>query len=286
MKISATSVMLPRHDLREAAALLGELGFDGAEWRCRYVPANQAQADYSFWGRHAYDLRPDNLRERGPEMLRVSTDHGLAVPCLATNVAATDLDTVRLLAEGCGELGVPAFKVGAPRGWSPAEHYPTLLDDSRRAYEAVVAICAEHGVKALLEVHRGTVAMSPTMAYLVVRDFDPAHLGVIFDIANMSLGQGFEPPEVGLALLGAHVAHVHAGGGRPRPTDRRADGQQAWAWDTVDLADSMLDTAGFLVALQASGYAGYVTFEDFRGEAPETLLARNLAFLRSCEAGA
>jgi len=285
MKVCATTVMMPEHDLEEAAAYLAGLGFDGVEWRCRRISDEQRTQAYSNWGNHKFDLSPDNLAQRGAELVEVSRAHGLEIACLATNMPASDLDTVRLVAEGCAQHGIGKFRLGAPRGWNPNESYVQILDDTRRAFEKALAICAECGVRAILEIHRGTVSMSPTMAYLVVKDFDPAHIGVIFDIANMSLGQGFEPPRVGMDLLGDYVAHVHAGGGRPRPTERREDGQQGWAWDTVDLADSLLDTASFVRDLLATGYQGFFSVEDFRAMDLTEKLSVNLAYLRRIGAG-
>ncbi|MBI5834098.1 MAG: sugar phosphate isomerase/epimerase [Armatimonadetes bacterium] len=281
MKVCATTVMMPEHDLPEAAEFLAGLGFDGVEWRCRRISDEQRAQPYSNWGNHRFDLSPDNLGARGGELVAVTRANGLEIACLATNMPASDLDTVRLVAEGCAKHGIGKFRLGAPRGWGSSDNYVQLLDDTRRAFEQALAICAECGVRAILEIHRGTVAMSPTMAYLVVKDFDPAHIGVIFDIANMSLGQGLEPPKVGIDLLGAYVAHVHAGGGRPRPVERRDDGQQGWAWDTVDLADSLLDTASFVRDLLATGYGGFFSVEDFRAMDLTEKLSTNLAYLRA-----
>ncbi|MCC7493362.1 MAG: sugar phosphate isomerase/epimerase [Fimbriimonadaceae bacterium] len=280
MKFSATSVMLPEHDLGETVELLAALGFEGVEWRCRRIPANTIGQPYSPWGNVKHDLSPTNLKARGGELTKACAARGLEVVGLATNMPADQLDEVRLVAEGCAEWGIPLFRLGAPRGYRASENYRTLLDDTRRAFEAALAICAPLGVKAILEIHRGTVACSASQAYLVARDFDPAQLGVIFDVANMSLGEGAEPVTMGLDLLGEYVAHVHIGGGRPTSGERRDDGQLPWKWDVCDLADSILDVPAFLRALHERQYAGYLSLEDFRGIDPVTKLGGQLAYLK------
>lgn len=280
MKISATTVMMPEHDLPETARVLAGLGFDGAEWRCRHIPESQRDKPYSPWGNVKNDLSPANLAERGEELMAVSAAHGLAVVGLATAMGADELDEVRRVAEGCARWGIPMFRLGAPRRYSPDVNYRELLDDSIRAFGAALGITRDVGVKVILEIHRGTVACSASQAYLVVREFDPDDVGVIFDIANMSLGEGYEPWGMGLDLLGPYVAHVHAAGGRVSAGERRDDGQMTCVWETCDLADSFYDVPAFIRALQARDYAGFISLEDFRSEPVELKLARNLAYLR------
>lgn len=283
MKISATTVMMPQYDMRETAQLLAQMGFDGAEWRCRHLPEGQVGQDYSPWGKVKNDFSPNNLATRGEELVALSRETGLAIVGLATAMPATELEEVRKVAEGCAKWGIPMFRLGAPRGYNPEENYRTLLDDTIRAFEAALQITRACGVKVILEIHRNTVACSASQAYLVVRNFDPADLGVIFDIANMSLGQGYEPTAMGLDLLGDYVSHVHAGGGQPAPGERGEQGQQLWNWETVDLADSMIDVPLFCRQLAARGYQGFLSVEDFRVLDLEEKLRTQLTFLRSLE---
>ena len=117
----------------------------------------------------------------------------------------------------------------------------------------------------------------------MVKEFDPKDVGVIFDIANMSLGQGHEPTKMGLDLLGDYVAHVHAGGGQPVATERNEKGQLQYRWDTVDLADSIIDVPLFVSELKAMGYEGFISVEDFREMDLEEKISRQLKYLRSLE---
>lgn len=280
MKFSATTVMLPEHDLRETAALLARLGFDGAEWRCRHIPEAQRDKPLSPWGNVKNDLSPANLAERGEELVAASEEFGLPVVGLATNMGADQLDEVRLVAEGCAKWGIPMFRLGAPRRYDRAENYRRLIADTIAAFEQALAICRPLGVQCILEIHRGTVACSASQAYLVVKEFDPADLGVIFDVANMSLGEGYEPVTMGLDLLGDYVRHVHIGGGRPVAGEVRDDGQQTWSWETCWLDEGILDVPAFLAALAERDYSGYLSVEDFRPVPIEEKLSRQLAYLR------
>lgn len=283
MILSATTVMMPEHDLRETVALLAELGFDGAEWRCRHIPEGQQDKAYSPWGNVKNDFSPDNLATRGEELVALSREFNLPVVCLATAMSATQLDEVAKVAEGCAKWGLPMFRLGAPRGYNPEENYRDLIADTIRVLGPALDITRQNGVRAILEIHRNTVMCSASQAWNIVREFDPADVGVIFDIANMSLGQGHEPTKMGLDLLGDYVAHVHAGGGQPVPADRNEQGQLQYRWDTVDLADSIIDVSLFCRELQARDYQGFISVEDFRTMPLEEKIATQLQYLRSLE---
>jgi len=284
MKICATTVMMPEYDMRETAECLSRLGFDGAEWRCRHIPEGQQDKDFSPWGNVKNDFSPDNLAVRGEELVALSEEFNLQIVCLATAMAATQLDEVRKVAEGCAKWGIPMFRLGAPRGYSAEENYRDLIADTIHALGPALEITRPLGIRVLLEIHRNTVTCSASQAWSIVREFDAKDLGVIFDIANMSLGQGHEPTKMGLDLLGEYVAHVHAGGGQPVPTEHNERGQLQYRWDTVDLADSIIDVAQFCGELQARNYQGFLSVEDFRTTPLEEKIATQLRYLRSLEA--
>jgi len=283
MNICATTVMMPEYDMRETAECLARLGFDGAEWRCRHIPEGQQGKDYSPWGNVKNDFSPDNLATRGEELVALSREFNLQIVCLATAMSATQLDEVRKVAAGCAKWGIPMFRLGAPRGYNPEENYRDLIADTIRALGPALDITRQYGVRVVLEIHRNTVTCSASQAWNIVREFDPRDLGVIFDIANMSLGQGHEPTKMGLDLLGDYVAHVHAGGGQPVPADRSEQGQLQYRWDTVDLADSIIDVSLFCQELQARNYQGFISVEDFRTMPLEEKIGTQLRYLRPLE---
>ncbi len=284
MKICATTVMMPEYDMRETAECLSRLGFDGVEWRCRHIPEAARDQAYSPWGNVKNDFSPDNLDTRGEELVALSKEFNLQIVCLATAMAATQLDEVRKVAEGCAKWGIPMFRIGAPRGYNAAENYRDLIADTIAALGEALQITRSLGVRVVIEIHRNTTTCSASQAWNIVREFDPQDIGVIFDIANMSLGQGHEPTKMGLDLLGEYVAHVHAGGGQPVPAERNERGQLQYRWDTVDLADSIIDVAQFCSELQARNYQGFLSVEDFRTMPLEEKIATQLKYLRSLEA--
>lgn len=99
-------------------------------------------------------------------------------------------------------MNCPAVRVTSARH-DGNTHYDQLLKETTDGLERVQRPSRETGVKALIEVHFGTIIPSASAAYRLVNQFDPQHVGVILDPANMIL-EGRENWEMGIEILGEH----------------------------------------------------------------------------------
>lgn len=283
MKYSVTTVLLPEYSLEESAELLSRVGYDGVEWRVRRIPAEQRDKPYSMWGNHKNDLTPDVLAKEGERVRRVSADHGLAISALASNASCTDLNEVKLLAEGAAACGAPAFRLMAPSGYDRTRPYPELLEEAVEGFSKALEITRSYKVKVLVEIHMGTLTVSASQAYLLVRHFSPEDIGVIYDFNNMTK-EGFETYRMGLELLGPYVAHVHIGNHAPRPDKVLPDGTQSWTWDNVSLWQGLSNLPQGMADLKAVGYGGFISLEDFRSMPAEEKVREALDYLKRVEA--
>lgn len=282
MRFSATTVMIPEYDLEETAQLLSELGYDGAEWRVRRIRSELNGQPYSPWGNVKNDLTPEKLAENPGMLVDVSKRYNLDIVGLATAVKADDLDDIRLIAEGCAACGAPFFRVGAPDGYDRTQNYNDLFRKAVDAYGKAIEITHGYGVRIVVEVHRGTLTVSAGLAHRLVSHFDPRDIGVIYDLANMSM-EGFECARMGLELLGPYLAHVHVGGYRPEPQEARADGTVAWDWENTSLAAGLMDYEQCMADLKAVNYEGYISLEDFRGIPSQDKLKEGITYLKTMD---
>lgn len=283
VKYSATSVMMPELDLEEQAALLERLGFDGIEWRVRRVSAEQRARPFSEWGAHKNDLTPENFAANAERMKQAARDHGLAIAGLATNPAATDLDQIRLLAEGAAACGAPFVRVGCPRLYDRSVDYNVLYAEAVEAYGKALDVLSPYGVRAALEIHGGTIHVSASLAHRLVSHWPPDRVCVIYDPQNM-VADGYETTELALELLGPYVGHCHVGGHRPVEKGRDDQGTVQWDWPGVPMAEGLYSHPRMLRKLKAMGYQGFVSIEDFRALPLEDKLREGIAYLRSVEA--
>ena len=284
MRYSATSVMLPELTLEEQAGLLQRLGYDGIEWRVRQVSEEARGRGFSEWGAHKNDLTPETFLANGERMKRVAADHGLAIAGLASNAPATDLEQLRLLAEGAAACGAPFIRVGCPRGYDGTEDYNLLYEEAVEAYGKALEVVSSHGVKAALEIHGGTIHPSVSLAHRIVSNWEPPRVCVIYDPNNMVV-DGYETTEVALELLGPYLGHVHVGGHKPVAKSRDETGTVEWRWESVSLGEGLYDHPRLLKKLKLMGYAGFISVEDFRDAPVEEKLSNAIDYLRRVEAG-
>lgn len=284
MKYSVTSVILPDLDVVETCQLLQDLGYDGVEWRVRYTPESAVGQGYGFWGEHKSDLSPANLAAKADEVRRITADHGLAIVAIAANLRCDELDDLKRLADGVMRLGhgLP-IRLGAPRGYDRTVNYHDLYRQAVDAYRvAIDEVLTPRGLRAIIEIHGGTIMVSASLAYRIASSFKPSEMGVIYDINNMAM-DGFETFKLGMEMLGGYLQHCHAGGWRPVEKPRLENGRLPWAMENCDLAESILDVPQFMADLKAVDYEGYISIEDFRQMDHREKLSRQIDFLRRIE---
>lgn len=239
MRYSVFSGVLPELAAEEVVARLARHGYDGVEWR--------VNGEYHF--------RLATI-ERDAAGIRALCDaHGLAVAGLTTYVRPDEEDAVRRLAAACQTLGCPRFRIFSAR-YDPRVGYFALRDQTRARLERVGRILQGTGVKALLEVHFGTIVPSPALTWELIRDLDPATIGVILDPANMIL-EGSMDLRMALDLIADRVDLVHVKNVRWEPT---AAGK--WRWRFDELADGMCAWPEVIAALKGVGWDGWLSFEN------------------------
>lgn len=283
MRYSATSVMLPELTMEEQAALLQRLGYDGLEWRVRRVSEEARGKGFSEWGAHKNDLTPDNFLSNAKRMKTAAADHGLTIVGIASNAPATDLEQLRLLAEGAAACGAPFVRVGCPRGYDGTDDYNLLYEEAVEAYGKALEVVSGHGVKAALEIHGGTIHPSVSLAHRIVSNWEPRRVGVIYDPNNMVM-DGYETTELALELLGPYLGHVHVGGHKPVAKSGDETGTVEWGWESVPLGEGLYDHPRLLKKLKRMGYAGFISVEDFREAPVEEKLSNAIDYLRRVEA--
>jgi len=283
MRYSLTTVALSHLSMEETVDFAANLGYEGLELRVRRIPEAALGHPYSFWGNHKNDLNPDNFPELASRIKRLCDDRGLAIPVLASNASANDLDDLKRLAEGAARCGCPLVRVQAPRRYNGTVSYHELYAEAVESFGRAIEVLAPHRVRALLEIHGGTITISAGLAYRFVSNFAPDQIGVIYDTQNM-VREGYEGTRLGLDVLGPYLAHVHIGGHAPAPGVREADGTLRWNWAATELADGLLATPDLLAELKRVGYDRFITVEDLRPEPDaDTKFRAAIDYLRQLE---
>lgn len=278
MRFAVFTASTPEWTPEEAAAELADAGYDGVEWRV--VDQQPANGVSGFWSGNRATWPFASFLGDVPKIRELTERAGLGMPSLGTYVRCDRPDDVAVAMRAARELGVPQLRVTVP-AYDPAAGYRAQWDRARAQYADVAALAERHGVRALVEVHQGTLTPNPHAAAAFVADLDPRQVAVIHDIGNMVL-EGWTIYRQGLEALGDHLGHVHVKNARWVESGQRDDGTTRWRAEWAPMRAGIVDFRAHFAALRAIGYDGWVSVEDFSTETPLRQRIRdNLALLRS-----
>ncbi|MEO6532881.1 MAG: sugar phosphate isomerase/epimerase family protein [Pseudolysinimonas sp.] len=275
MKFSVFTASTPEWEPAQAAANLAAQGWDGIEWRI----TDQEQTDVpGFWAGNRATWPLTGLEGSLDEIARITRDAGLEFSGIGGYARCDNHADVDRMLSATAALGARQVRVTVPSrgGGDYREVFAAVRSDLERAADRA----AHHGVKALIELHHGTVSASASAALRLVDGLDPAHIGVIHDLGNLVI-EGQEDHVSAFQLLGEYLAHIHVKNVGWYPGDV-VDGVTTWQARWAPLADGVADVDAYFRELETVGYDGWVTIEDFSTELPlEQRTRENLAFLRA-----
>lgn len=293
MKLSVFTVMLPDCTINDTLELLSKNGYDGVEWRfTNNDPTRRGEAP-SFWGNNFSTVETTATDEELRALRERTEAAGLTVPNLAAYIGSGDLAATETAMRVAKQLGAPSVRIGVP-GYDRTRHYSHLLKEARTYLHEAQELSQTYGVKGVIEVHFGNIASSATLARQLVDGLDPERIGVIYDPGNM-VYEGFEQYKLGIEVLGEYLAHVHMKNAIWKRTetslpsilaanasDQREPHAPIWkaAWSPI--SEGIVHWPQVIADLKATGYDGWLSFEDFSASASsDKLLQDNIAYIRS-----
>lgn len=258
MKLSVFTVMVgDQYDLEATAKLLAEIGYAGVEWRVH----------------PSFHVPVEGIEAQAEQVAKVTADYGLELAVLAPYLGAQEYEPVVSILRSAAVMGCPRVRVGVPR-YDRSVPYPTLYDQACQAFAKLEPVALDLGVKCQLEIHMGNIAASPSLAWRIASNFSPQAIGVIFDPGNM-IYEGFENWRLGLELLGPWLEHVHV-----KNSQWIKNRQGQWKATSARMDEGIVDWAQVIIDLEAVGYDGWLSLEDFTEVPAPVKLAEDLALLR------
>jgi sugar phosphate isomerase/epimerase len=164
-------------NFEDAAALTAEAGMDGID--CPVRPGGE--------------ILPEHAAKELPEYAAALKKRNLQMPFLTTGITSVASPHTEEILRTAKQLGVHYYRLGftnkqadAPPGKQVSEVRAKLKD--------LASLNKEMGLGAVLENHsasgRGYVGGDLSEMYEVVKDFDPAQIGVAFDIGHAIIAHG------------------------------------------------------------------------------------------------
>jgi len=278
-KYCVFTVMTPDLELEEVASTLRSLGYEGVEWRVTKI-SKEPPVTIDFWRGNRATVDASKVLEKAPEVKALSDKYDLAIPALGTYVTAKELEEVRRSMEAARIMGCPQIRVGVPK-YDGTRNYNELFDETVEDYGKVEALAKKYGVKANMEIHMGNICPSASAARRFLSNFDPKHVGAVYDPGNM-VYEGYENWQMGLEILGPYLAHVHVKNSKWEVFTEE-DGVKRWRATSAGMKEGHVYWGEVLAALRKVGYKGWLSFEDFSKGETKVKLKEDIDYLKGLE---
>jgi L-ribulose-5-phosphate 3-epimerase len=152
-------------EMGEALALLG---FDGADVPVR--PSGQ--------------IEPSEVKTGLLLAVKTLRKYGIEIPMIVTSITDPSDPLTLPILQAAADSGIKYYRMG----WLKYEAAKTIqqnLDDYKRTFEKLAAINEKLGIHGDYQNHSGTSVGSPVWdLYDLVKDVDPLHLGIQYDIRH------------------------------------------------------------------------------------------------------
>ncbi len=232
--------------------------------------------------RTGYWVSPEGLAAELPAFLRALRAEGLRVTFASTGYPASGLVADPTPLAVMAANGITEFRLGYFDG-APADPR-SALKQARSELERLAPVCERHGIRAVCQLHHGTLVPSASAAWHLVQGLPARWIGIELDPGNQGF-EGFENWERSARLLGGHLAAAGIKDTRVfRDAAAAGAGDKGWRREFAPIDEGVTCWHDFIRALAAVGFEGPLVFMPFYHSAePELLtavLAREVAWLR------
>ncbi|RUS48027.1 sugar phosphate isomerase/epimerase [Cohnella sp. AR92] len=283
-RLSVFTVSAPELTPEETCEAARLAGIEGIEWRCKETPASALDEPPSFWGNNRSTLAPSAAPEEVERFRLSAANNGLQSIALVPYLTCGDLEGTEALFRMASRLGASMMRVGVP-AYRADIGYARQFAEAVAYLDKVEGLARSHGIKALIEIHHGTIIPSASAAYRLASRYSPELVGVLLDPGNM-IHEGMENFRMGMEILGPYLAHVHVKNAGWAPREVRADGSHhpnaaksrgnagpdpdpfapaEWTCGWRSIASGAVPWKQILSDLRAVGYRGWLGVEDFSG---------------------
>ena len=251
----------------ESADLAAEVGWNGFECPVRK-------------GGH---VGSERVEEDLPKMVEALKKRGLAMHILTSDILSMATPHAEKVLRTAARLGIRHYRLGVFR-YAPNKPIPDQLAEVRAGLRDVVALTKELGMCAGIQNHSGADNLGAPVwdIYEIVKDLNPAHLGIHFDIGHATIEAGYAW-NTNARLVQPFFKSVYV------KDFTWQKGSKGWASTWCPLGQGMIHR-GFLAGLKRTSFDGSISqhFEYPISTGPKRvqILKKDLATLRQWLEGA
>lgn len=247
------------YSVEQLAELVGQVGLDAVNLVIRK----------GYW------VSPDNLAAEAPAFVQKMDQAGVKVTFATAGFSAEEIIADDTPLKVLADCGICEFRMGYFRGFK--EDPAAGLDDARAKMEQVAEVCSRAKIRAVYQVHHGTLIPSALAAYYMLRDLPPEAVGVMIDPGNQ-MHEGREKFGRSVRLLGdflssAGIKDVTVS----RDADRADQPDKGWSMQWDLLSRGMINWHDFVRALKSVDFGGTFVWMPFYHEKDTDAMTKGLA---------
>jgi sugar phosphate isomerase/epimerase len=175
LKVAVFSKHLQFVQGEELAKVAAGAGFDGIDIALRK-------------GGH---IEPATVAKDLPALVAILRQHELEVPMVTTDIADTETPFAEDILKAASALGIRNYRFGAYK-WDAAKPYDAQLEAMKPRLAKLAALNARYGMCAMYHTHSGVGVVGASIwdLWYLMRDLDPAAIGINFDVAHATIEGG------------------------------------------------------------------------------------------------
>lgn len=250
----------------ELARVAAELGFDAVDITVRK-------------GGH---VEPERVARDLPPLVAAIRGRGLEVPMITTDIVDAQTPFAEDMLRCAAGLGIRRYRFGGFR-YAPDRPYAAQLEELRPRLAALARLNQRHQVCAMYHTHSGVGVVGASIwdLHILMRDLDPAYMGVNFDVAHATIEGG-----LGGWINSFHITGPYLRGIAVKDFVWAKDDRGRWDARWVPLGEGMVRWPQFWEMVGKAGFNGplQVHFEYPLGpthDATYTAMKRDLAVVRA-----
>jgi sugar phosphate isomerase/epimerase len=210
--------------------------------------------------RDGYWVTPGNLAADTEKFVKAMRREGIEIRFATTSYTPDQLIKDPTPLKVFADNGIRGFRMGY------FDVKPDVRGEIRRArsdLQRLVPLCQQHKVRAIYQLHHGTLFPSPSAAYLAFEGLPTEAIAIELDPGNQSF-EGFENYERSTRLLGESVAWAAAKDSVVTRDEKRADlPDKGWRRTWAPAYEGTVRWDEFFDALAAIDFHGVVKLMPF-----------------------
>jgi sugar phosphate isomerase/epimerase len=217
----------------------------------------QATADLGLDGidlavRKGGHIEPDVAAKELPNLVKILRSHKLEVPMITTDIVDVDTPHAEELLRTMQELGIRNYRWGGFK-YDYTKPMAPQLEALKPRVAKLAALNKRYDATAMYHTHSGigVVGASIWDLHIVLKEFDPAAVGVNYDIGHATIEGGY-----GGWINSFYITGKHMRGIAVKDCIWEKDAKGKWKSEFVPMGTGMVQFPEFFKMVKQSGFNG------------------------------